>query len=44
MHQLARDVDREFIRRRECLGVSLEVVHRELQDGLELLQLKLAAH
>src|SRR5207302_3311923 len=42
-HKLARDVDREFIRGREGLGVSLEIIDRELQDGLKLLQFKLAA-
>ena len=41
--KLARDVDGKLVGARQRLRVSLEVVDRELQDFLELLQFELAA-
>src|SRR5215467_1301910 len=42
-HQLARDVQRQLVRAGQSLRVRFEIVDRELQDVLELLQLEVVA-
>ena len=43
-HQSARDVDGKFVGARQRKGVDFEIIDRELQQILELLQFEFVAH